>query len=121
MRRGIILILLLVCLLFGGFINGKVQEPDCVSSSVFDNEMRLTIVAEQTDINDVNEFADRLFRMYRENTFKSIRFSTDIMEMPDRIIMEVYLNTKTKTIEPVMSLIFNIEDDGNKYDLIVKS
>lgn len=83
MRRGIILIVLLVCLLFGCSIDEKVQEPDCVSSSVFDNEMRLTIVVEQTDIDDVDAFADRLFQMYRENTFKSIRFSTDIVEMPD--------------------------------------
>lgn len=52
-------------------------EPDVINSIRSGNDERLTVVANRDDIEDKEEFARLLINMCQENSFKTIKFSTD--------------------------------------------
>lgn len=66
-------------------------EPDAVSSMSDGNSCRLTVVANASSIDDPENFAYRVAQMCRDNSFRTIRFSTDISGMPDEMDITVYL------------------------------
>lgn len=65
-------------------------EPDVVSSMIVNNEQYLIVVANRNKIENEEEFKKLLIKMYEENSFHSVKFSTDMVE-PEKIYMKVYL------------------------------
>ena len=66
------------------------MEPDVVSSISMNRDQYLTVVANRDRIEDKEEFAKLLVKMCRENSFHTIKFSTD-REYATGIHMQVYL------------------------------
>ena len=64
-------------------------EPDVVSSMIVNNEQYLTVVANRNEIENEEEFKKLLIRMYEENSFHSVKFSTDLVD-PERVYMKIY-------------------------------
>ena len=67
------------------------MEPDVVSSISVDRDQYLTVVANRDKIEDKEEFAELLVRKCRENSFHTIKFSTD-RGYATGIHMRVYLH-----------------------------
>ena len=65
-------------------------EPDVVKSMIVNNEQYLTVVANCNEIQNKKQFKKLLIRMYEENSFHSVKFSTDISD-PEKVYMKVYL------------------------------
>lgn len=89
--------------------------PDVVSSTVFDTDYNLTVVANSNEIEDTEEFARTVVHMCQDNSFHSVRFSTDIRGYPTGLDISVYLNRKD--IEARKASIHKIEfksDDFSK-------
>lgn len=68
--------------------------PDVVSSMSSNNRQYLKVVANSDRIDDKETFAREVVQMCRENSFHSIRFSTDINGYPTGVDITVYLNRK---------------------------
>lgn len=66
------------------------MEPDVVSSISINREQYLTVVANRYRIEDKEEFAKLLVKMCRDNSFHTIKFSTD-RGYATGIHMQVYL------------------------------
>ena len=66
------------------------MEPDVVSSISMNRDQYLTVVANRDRIENKEEFAKLLVKMCRENSFHTIKFSTD-REYATEIHMQVYL------------------------------
>lgn len=101
--------------------------PDAVSSVSSNNWQYLKVVANSSRIDDKEAFARKVIQMCRENSFHSIRFSTDINGYPSGLSITVYL--KRKDLEkgrPVCEIEFrtkeyvencNIKDDVEQFHL----
>ena len=66
------------------------MEPDVVSSISMNQDQYLTVVANRDRIEDKEEFAKLLVKMCRDNSFHTIKFSTD-RGYATGIHMQVYL------------------------------
>lgn len=55
----------------------KEGEPDVVGSFSMNRDENFTVVANRKNISDKEAFARLLLKMYKENSFHSIKFSTD--------------------------------------------
>ena len=66
------------------------MEPDVVSSISMNRDQYITVVANRNRIEDKEEFAKLLVKMCRENSFHTIKFSTD-RGYATGIHMQVYL------------------------------
>jgi len=64
-------------------------EPDVISSMIVNNEQYLTVVANCNEIQNKEQFKKLLIRMYEENSFHSVKFSTDLVDT-EMVYMEVY-------------------------------
>lgn len=64
-------------------------EPDVISSMIVNNEQYLTVVANRNKIENEEEFTKLLIKMYEENSFHSVKFSTDLVDT-EMVYMEVY-------------------------------
>ena len=51
--------------------------PDVIISISFNKDTNLTVIANRNEIANKEEFAKLLIKMCQENSFKSIKFSTD--------------------------------------------
>jgi hypothetical protein len=73
----------LICLLLAvAFVSGCAQkhkegEPDVISSMKMNQDETLTVVANRKQIEDKEDFAKLLVKKCKENSFQSVRFSTD--------------------------------------------
>lgn len=65
-------------------------EPDVVSSMIMNDEQYLIVVANRNKIENEEEFTNLLIKMYEENSFHSVKFSTDMVEL-ERVYVKVYL------------------------------
>lgn len=103
--------------------------PDMVSSFSSNNDYHLMIVANSRGISDKEDFAKDVIEMCRNNSFKSMIFSTDLKGYPGSLDIDVYLTKDDigKT-EPVLQIRFqpeewnadyNIKDDVEHYCLYV--
>ena len=68
--------------------------PDVVSSISSGNRQYLKVVANSSRIDDKGAFARKVIQMCRENSFRTIRFSTDINGYPSGLEITVYLKRK---------------------------
>lgn len=102
--------------------------PDVVSSTTFGTDHHLTVVANSDKIEDKEEFARTVVHMCKDNSFHSVKFSTDIRGYPTGLDILVFLSRKDieERKEPVCKIKFktgdsnkdyNIKDDVSKYHL----
>ena len=94
--------------------------PDAVSSVSSNNWQYLKVVANSSRIDDKEAFARKVIQMCRENSFHSIRFSTDINGYPSGVDITVYLNRKDlEKGEAVCEIEFRTE--GYREDCDIKN
>ena len=92
--------------------------PDAVSSICTGGTCRLTVVANCSRIEDGDAFAAEVVRMYHENSFHTIRFSTDVEE-PEILDITVYLKRgDIGNSEPVMRIWFEADENELEYDFV---
>lgn len=92
--------------------------PDISSSLSVNNDHYLTVVANTGEIEDKEEFAREIIRMCQQNSFHSVRFSTDMAGYPSRLSITVYLNRKDiGNNEPVCKIEFKTNDYNEDYDI----
>lgn len=89
--------LLLVFICFVLLENGSRKKeresgvPDVVSSRIHNDECDLLVVANSSQIENRQKFAEKVIDMYRNNGFLTTRFSRDMGEMPKKLYVKVYL------------------------------
>lgn len=90
----VVAVVLVVAVMIGIGLEGEERrvegEPDVISSMIVNNEQYLTVVANRNKIENEEEFKKLLIRMYEENSFHSVKFSTDMVES-EKVYMKVYL------------------------------
>lgn len=93
------------------------MEPDVVSSISMNRDQYLTVVANRDRIEDKEEFAKLLVKMCRENSFHTIKFSTD-REYATGIHMQVYLCDNDIEVEKMAMKIDYLQREYNEnYDI----
>lgn len=93
------------------------MEPDVVSSISMNQDQYLTVVANRDRIEDKEEFAKLLVKMCRENSFHTIKFSTD-REYATEIHMQVYLcEEDIEDANVVMEIDYVQRVCNEKYDI----
>lgn len=93
------------------------MKPDVVSSISMNRDQYLTVVANRDRIEDKEEFAKLLVKMCRENSFHTIKFSTD-RGYATGIHMQVFLCEKDIEDANVTMKIDYIQRKYNeKYDI----
>jgi len=115
-------ILLISCLLLAcGQKNENVHvpgEPDVINSIRSNNDERLLVIANRDEIEDKIEFAKLLVKMCQENSFKTIKFSTD-MGYATSLNMRVYLwRDEIEGNNPIMTVEFKPDDWRQEYDIV---
>ena len=109
--------------------------PDAVSSRTENGECFLDVIANADRIEDTEKFAWSVIQMCRENSFRSIRLSTDLYGYPERLEVNVYLHREeVNKVKPVLRIRYepaedfaqgesdeeyNIKDHAEKYNLYV--
>ena len=109
----VVAVVLVVAVMIGIGLEGEERrvegEPDVISSMIVNNEQYLTVVANRNKIENEEEFTKLLIRMYEENSFHSVKFSTDMVE-PEKIYMKVYLwKDEVKKNQPNLGIEFSMK------------
>lgn len=109
----VVAVVLVVAVLIGIGLEGEERrvegEPDVISSMIVNNEQYLTVVANRNKIENEEEFKKLLIKMYEENSFHSVKFSTDMVE-PEKIYMKVYLwKDEVKKNQPNLGIEFSMK------------
>ena len=88
-------------------------------SSISDGEKCcLTVVANSGQIRDKEAFAREVIKMCMENSFRSLRFSTDIGGWPEELEIDVYLQKKDVGEEPP---VFRIRAESERIESVYDS
>ena len=89
----VVAVVLVVAVMIGIGLEGEERrvegEPDVISSMIVNNEQYLTVVANCNEIKNEEEFTKLLIKMYEENSFHSVKFSTDLVDT-EKVYMKVY-------------------------------
>ena len=109
----VVAVVLVVAIIIGIGLEGEERrvegEPDVISSMIVNNEQYLTVVANRNEIENEEEFTKLLIKMYEENSFHSVKFSTDMVE-PEKIYMKVYLwKDEVKKNQPNLGIEFSMK------------
>ena len=105
------------CFLEEKYENHIPMEPDVVSSISMNQDQYLTIVANRDKIEDKEEFAELLVKMCRENSFHTIKFSTD-REYATGIHMQVYLcDNDIEVAKMAMKIDYLQREYNENYDI----
>ena len=93
------------------------MEPDVVSSISMNRDQYLTVVANRDRIEDKEEFAKLLVKMCTENSFHTIKFSTD-RGYATGIHMQVYLcEENIEDANIVMEIDYVQREYNENYDI----
>lgn len=93
------------------------MEPDVVSSISMNRDQYLIVVANRDRIEDKEEFARLLVKMCRENSFHTIKFSTD-RGYATGIHMQVYLcDNDIEEAKVAMKIDYVQREYNEKYDI----
>ena len=112
------LLALLICCIGPGCSNKKEEEPDLLSSFSVNRDENLVVIANRNEIEDKDEFARLLVRMCKENSFQSIKFSTD-RGYATSLDMRVYLwRDEVEGNDPVMTVEYKPEEWNQEYDIV---
>ena len=109
----VVAVVLVVAVMIGIGLEGEERrvegEPDVISSIIMNNEQYMTVVANRNEIENEEEFTKLLIKMYEENSFHSVMFSTDMVE-PEKIYMKVYLwKDEVKKNQPNLGIEFSMK------------
>jgi len=109
----VVVVVLVVAVMIGIGLEGEERrvegEPDVINSMIVNNEQYLTVVANRNKIENEEEFTKLLIKMYEENSFHSVKFSTDMVE-PEKIYMKVYLwKDEVKKNQPNLGIEFSMK------------
>ena len=132
MKRVIICFLVLFTALFVGCSNKSYDEntnervegvPDCVISNISTSPGRcdanLTVIANRYKIEDKEDFAWEVIKMCQENSFKTMKFSTDLSGYPTSLDINVYLwEDERLETDPVMNIRFKASDTSQNYNIV---
>lgn len=93
-------------------------EPDVTSSIRSNNDENLVVIANQDEIEDKVEFAKLLVKMCQENSFQTIKFSTDF-GYATSLDMRVYLwKDEVEGNDPIMTVEFKPIEWNQEYDIV---
>lgn len=93
------------------------MKPDVVSSISMNRDQYLTVVANRNRIEDKEEFAKLLVKMCKDNSFHTIKFSTD-RGYTTEIHMQVYLcKEDIEDANVVMEINYVQREYNEKYDI----
>lgn len=93
------------------------MKPDVVSSISMNRDQYLTVVANLDRIKDKEEFAKLLVKMCKDNSFHTIKFSTD-RGYTTEIHMQVYLcKEDIEDANVVMEINYVQREYNEKYDI----
>ena len=96
----------------------KEGEPDVVGSFSMNRDENLTVVANRKNISDKEAFARLLLKMYKENSFHSIKFSTD-HGYATSLDMTVYSwKEDIENGKSIMQIEFRPIEYGKDYDIV---
>ena len=112
----VVAVVLVVAIIIGIGLEGEERrvegEPDVISSMIVNNEQYLTAVANRNEIENEEEFTKILIKMYEENSFHSVKFSTDLAD-PEKVYMKVYLRKgDIKKEKPILLIKYQSKDDS---------
>ena len=94
------------------------MEPDVVSSISMNRDQYLIVVANRDKIEDKEEFAELLVQMCRDNSFHTIKFSTD-RGYATGVNMRVYLwKDEIEGNDPVMVVEYSPDVNGGDFDIV---
>ena len=107
----IVAAVLAIVVMIGIGLNGEEKrvegKPDVVSSMIVNNEQYLTVVANRNEIENEEGFMKLLIKMYEENSFHSVKFSTELVDS-EKVHVKVYLRKEDiKKNEPRMLIEHN--------------
>lgn len=114
---------LLCLLLAAAFVSGCAQkhkegEPDVISSMKINQDETLTVVANRNQIEDKENFAKLLIKKCKDNSFQSVRFSTDY-GYATSLNLRVYLwEDEIEGQEPVMVVEYTPIEWNEEYDIV---
>ena len=112
------LLALFICCIVSGCSSKKEVEPDLLSSFSVNRDENLVVIANRNKIEDKDEFARLLVRMCKENSFQSIKFSTD-RGYATSLDMSVYLWwDEVEGNDPVMTVEYKPEEWNQEYDIV---
>ena len=121
-RICIVCVIMVFGIMAGCFLEEKYEnhipmKPDVVSSISINRDQYLTVVANRDRIEDKEEFAKLLVKMCRENSFHTIKFSTD-RGYATGIHMQVYLcEENIEDANIVMEIDYVQRKYNEKYDI----
>ena len=94
------------------------KEPDLVNSISFNRDYCLTVIAHLNEIENKEAFAKELIQMCRDNSFKTIKFSTDLGHATE-LRMTVYLTEADwKNGESAMNVSYTQKSLSREYDIV---
>lgn len=92
--------------------------PDLVNSFSTNSDYTLTVVANSDSIENKEDFARHIITMCRENSFKTIQFSTDLGGYPTSLDISVYLQQEDiRTSEPICEIRYIPNENTKEYDI----
>lgn len=114
----ILCLILIMLVLSGCGQKHKEGEPDVISSTKTNLDEMLTVVANRNLIEDREEFAKLLIRKCKDNSFQSIKFSTDY-GYATSLNLRIYLwEDEIEGKEPVMVVKYIPVEWGKEYDIV---
>lgn len=122
-RICIVCVIMVFGIMIGCFLEKKYnknipKEPDVVSSISVNGDQYLTVVANQDKIEDKEEFAKLLVQMCRENSFHTIKFSTE-RGYATGLNMRVYFwEDEIEGNKPLMVVEYRAVVYGKGYDIV---
>ena len=107
---------LLVCCIGSGCSDKTEGEPDLLNGFSMNRDENLVVIANRDKIEDKDEFARLLVRMCKENSFHSIKFSTDC-GYATSLDMRVYLwRDEVEGNDPVMTVEYKKSENTYKFN-----
>lgn len=107
-----------ICCIVSGCSSKKEGEPDLLSSFSVNRDENLVVIANRNKIEDKDEFARQLVRMCKENSFQSIKFSTD-RGYATSLDMRVYLwRDEVEGNDPIMTVEYKPDKWNQEYDIV---
>lgn len=96
----------------------KQADPDVVGSFTVNRDENLTVVANRNEITDKEAFAKQLLKICKDNSFHSIKFSTD-RGYATSIDMNVYSwKEDIENGDPVMEVEYVPIEYGKECDIV---
>lgn len=106
------ILICIVSILIIGYQRKESQrlEIDAVSSVSMNDQEKLVIVANSNGIEDRIKLAKEVLRKYMDNSFQSIRLSTDLREDITCLQVSVYLKeNQIKEYNPIMEIEYKLQ------------